>query len=563
MPTNKINAQVICTTLLVEKSPQALPLGAACIATAIKASELTKDLCSVSLVSFSQEDEDFLQHSQNQTTKAHFLAEKLLTKSLNCEKTIVCFSVFVWNRQILEETSQILRKKGVLTIAGGPEVTANPDSFTTFDYVVCGEGELSVPALLYKIISGKTAPNTSFDNCSYFSEEYSPYLTKTLNPCDYGGALWELARGCPFKCSYCYESKGEKTVRHFPVERIKKELDLFAKYDVPQVFVLDPTYNADKKQAMELLKLIAQKTPNTFYYFEARGEMIDLQLAQAFTKIPCALQIGLQSCNEEVLKLVHRPFNRKQFQKGIGFLNDAGVTFGLDLIFGLPGDSLKGFKESIDFAISLYPNNLEMFCLSVLPGTDLADRANELKLNFEPQAPYHIINTDRFSKPDIAIAEKLSKACTIFYNLGRAVPWFNSICKCLKMRPSDFFIRLVASKEYAVLYDEYIKESKNNCEADTTVIEKQQISFISTLLKEKRLDKLIIPAIDLIRFHGALSRTQATGKKEKIQLHYIPEYLDSQYASDLQFFAANVKQKNCMMETFKQNNYADYKMVKK
>ena len=48
----------------------------------------------------------------------------------------------------------------------------------------------------------------------------SVYLDGTLDVSEYGGALWELARGCPFKCSYCYESKGEKCVQYFSDERI-------------------------------------------------------------------------------------------------------------------------------------------------------------------------------------------------------------------------------------------------------------------------------------------------------------------------------------------------------
>ena len=83
------------------------------------------------------------------------------------------------------------------------------------------------------------------------------------------------------------------------MERIEKELDLFAQKKVPQVFVLDPTYNADKSRAIQLLKMIAKKTPNTFYYFEARAEFIDRELASYFANIPCALQIGLQTAEKK------------------------------------------------------------------------------------------------------------------------------------------------------------------------------------------------------------------------------------------------------------------------
>lgn len=554
-----MKAKIICTTILVEKSPQALPLGAACIASALKNSSLTKNFCDVSLKSFTPENsfENILSGLFNDFDKS------------NAEIKICAFSVFVWNKILLEKIADKLHQKGIICIAGGPEVTAHPDSFSSFDYTICGEGEFTVPKLIRKIILENDAVEKT-DKIQNSEEEKatgkfkkdddenqlaslsSPYLDGTLNPDDYGGVLWELARGCPFKCSYCYESKGEKTVRLFPMERIKKELDLFAKLKVPQVFVLDPTYNADKKRALQLLNMIAEKTPETFYYFEARAEFIDRQLAQAFTKIPCAVQIGLQSADENVLKLVHRSFNKKQFVKNINILNEEGVVFGFDLIYGLPGENLQGFKNGIDFALSLYPNNLELFCLSVLPGTDLFDRAEDLHLNFELQPPYHIINTDKYSSADIAQAQIISKACSIFYNEGRAVPWFNTICHALKIKPSQFFIQFAQAEEFN-------KAQGNCCNLKHNDIEKIQISFVSRLFKQKKLDKLLTAATDIIRFNGAISRVQDTGKDENIKLNYDPEYLDSPYASDLQFFCSNIKKNICNVKFFKKNRFADYK----
>lgn len=537
-----MTAHVICTTLLIEKSPQALPLGAACIASALKNSPLTKDLCTVELKTFCKEDEDYVKHAADEDMAAEYMAGKLCEQK-GQSKMIVAFSVFVWNRIVLEKTALLLRKKGIICIAGGPEVTANPDSFTAFDYVTTMEGELRVPYLVSKILTDDREallPEQLQLSLSPLScpldQLSSPYLDGTLDPAIYDGALWELARGCPFKCSYCYESKGEKKVRKFPMERIEKELDLFAKKKIAQVFVLDPTYNANKERAIQLVNLIAKKTPDTFYYFEARAEFIDRQLAQAFTKIPCALQIGLQSANEEVLKLVNRPFNRKQFVRNIGFLNDAGVIFGFDLIYGLPGESFKSFKEGIDFALSLYPNNLEIFCLSVLPGTDLFDRAKDLHLNYMDKPPYNIINTDKFSNQDIQHASHLAKACTVFYNDGRAVPWFNIVTHHLRLRAPEFFDRF---------YNEILEKNQNaisgNCNLPQEEIEKMQVEFVTKLCKEKHLDKYIKVMTDLIRYNGAVSRKTDTGKPQTVQLNYHEDYLCSEYIFDLEFFTKNVK----------------------
>lgn len=542
---------VICTTLLIEKSPQALPLGAACIATAIKHDSELKDLCEVSLKAFCLEDKDF---PKDKIIAADYIAEKLIEKAGNCKGAIFCFSCFVWNVGILETAAKSLSEKGFVCIAGGPEITAHPSFYKGFDYTVSGEGEISVPLLIKKIIQLQKTDKIFISKSPELECLTSPYLDGMINPSEYGGVLWELARGCPFKCAYCYESKGEKTVRLFPMEKIKAELDLFAKKKVPQVFVLDPTYNVNKKRAIELLRLIASKTPDTFYYFEARAEFIDRELAREFTRIPCALQIGLQSANEETLKLVNRPFDKKKFIRGLTVLNEEGVTFGLDLIYGLPGESFGSFREGIDFAVSMLPNNLEIFCLSVLPGTELADIADSLGLDYEKEPPYHVVKTKLFSCEDMEKARKIAASCSYFYNSGRAVSWFNAVCRVLKMK---------ASKIFEIFYQKNTMLCENvcNCECNHADIEKVQLHFLKEIFNERGMMKYIHVVEDIVKFYGAISRTTDTGKGEVVVLNYNAEYVASEYASDIRWFYENIKPQKCKIQTFINHGVADFRFV--
>lgn len=542
---------VICTTLLIEKSPQALPLGAACIATAIKHDTNLKDFCEVSLKAFCVEDKDF---PEDKIIAADYISEKLIEKAENCEGAIFCFSCFVWNVGILETAAKSLSEKGFVCIAGGPEITAHPSFYKGFDYTVSGEGEISVPLLIKKIIQLQKSDKIIISKSPELECMTSPYLDGMIDPSEYGGVLWELARGCPFKCAYCYESKGEKTVRLFPMEKIKAELDLFAKKKVPQVFVLDPTYNVNKKRAIELLRLIASKTPDTFYYFEARAEFIDRELAREFTRIPCALQIGLQSANEETLKLVNRPFDKKKFIRGLTVLNEEGVTFGLDLIYGLPGESFGSFREGIDFAVSMLPNNLEIFCLSVLPGTELADIADSLGLDYKKEPPYHVVKTKLFSCEDMEKARKIAASCSYFYNSGRAVSWFNAVCRVLKMK---------ASKIFEIFYQKNTMLCENvcNCECNHADIEKVQLHFLKEIFNERGMMKYIHVVEDIVKFYGAISRTTDTGKGEVVVLNYNAEYVASEYASDIRWFYENIKPQKCKIQTFINHGVADFRFV--
>lgn len=588
---------IICVTLTIETSPQSLPLGAACIASAIKHNPLTKNIFSSKLICVSKEDSDYI-NAQKKNNQANYIADKIL----ECKNVdFVCFSVYIWNRNELEQTAKIIKEKNpdIITIAGGPEVTAAPKSFNFFDWTVAGEGEIAVPELIallkdnkpiniQGVYSGKTKKtdtflkngsesllkkNTEIENFSnnsicratppVLSEISSPYLDGTLDPSPFGGALWELARGCPFKCSYCYESKGEKKVQYFPMERIEKEIELFNAKKINQIFVLDPTYNANKKRALEILNLIQKKAPGMFFYFEIRSEYIDKELAKAWTKIPCSLQIGLQSADPKVLSHVHRTLDKKQFTRNISLLNEEGAIFGFDLIYGLPTDTLEGFKKSIDFALNLYPNNLETFCLSVLPGTDLMDNAINMGLIFQTEPPYNVIESDTFSKKDIEKAKKLSHACNIFYNQGRAVPWFNSVCHLFNSRPSALLYRFaiwleenkkIASKQTKIDYN-CLKHEK---------IQEIQLAFLQKEAFDHKKQKDFKAIESIIKFHGALSRIEADKSSKQTEiLSFHPNDLATPYATDISFFSKNCKPFNCHVQFFYGKNGPSWKCQKK
>jgi hypothetical protein len=347
-------------------------------------------------------------------------------------------------------------------------------------------------------------------------------------------------------------------VAYFPLERIRQELDFFAKQKVRQIFVLDPTYNAKKERAVEILKLIRQKAPNTFFHFECRAELLNPELVAAFSRISCSLQIGLQSAHPHVLKLVARNINRKEFASKIALLNNAGIIFGFDLIYGLPGDNLAGFKESIDYAISLYPNSLEIFRLSVLPGTTLFDQKQALGLVAPEMPPYLVESTPQFSAKDLNKAEDLARATSYFYSRGRAVSWFHSLLKPLRCSPSVFFTRFVE-----FLQAENIKIPAIQDECSHQEVEKLQLAFIKSQYVSPKLKPLLAAATDLITLHGAFSRAYADGEKTRVQLRFHPDDLLSPYSKDLFFFCQHAKKTKLHIVVEPGKDGAQWRQVKK
>jgi hypothetical protein len=176
-------------------------------------------------------------------------------------------------------------------------------------------------------------------------------------------------------------------------------------------------------------------------------------------------------------------------------LNESGAVFGFDLMYGLPGDTLAGFRHSLDFALGLYPNHLDIFPLAILPGTALAERSDSIGLRHLPEPPYTLINSPGFDSDDMCTALGLAQACDIFYTRGRAVAWFNGMLHALGQRPAKFL----------QLFGEWLQTEKGRdiCETDLTdeqIWELQRL-FLTNTFSPKKLKRFLPAVIDLLNYH--------------------------------------------------------------
>ena len=407
----------------------------------------------------------------------------------------VGFSMYVWNRGLALDTASILkqRRPSIIIFSGGAEATADQAgvlAHPAMDFVLPGEGEDLIVQTMGRLIQGVTPQAIATSARAMLVRDLaslpSPYLDGTLRPADYGGALWELSRGCPFTCDFCDEARGPRGLRRFPVERMEAELELFAASGIYEVFVLDPTFNYHKDNAKQVLRLIAAKAPDIHFFLEVRSEFIDPEMTELFAAIRCSLQIGLQSAHDQVLQNISRTFDPVDFEAKTLLLHEAGVTYGFDIIYGLPGDSLDGFRASLDFAMGLVPNHLDIFCLSVLPGTRLAETASGLKLNYDAHNPYFVISSPTFSQEDMVLAARIAQGCDVLYNHGKAVPWFGIILEGLDMLPSEVFGRFATWLE------------SHPCE-DLT---RTQIEFVTSLFEERGIGQMGSIAADVVSYFG-------------------------------------------------------------
>jgi hypothetical protein len=294
------------------------------------------------------------------------------------------------------------------------------------------------------------------------------------------------------------------------MERVEAELELFVRSGVRYAFVLDPTFDSDPVRASALLDLFRERAPGMRWKFEVRAELLDRALVRRFAALDCSLQIGLQSVRSETLAAVGRPgFDRREFARKAAMLSRAGVSFGIDLIYGLPGDSLADFEEGVDFALGLSPNHLDLFPLALLPGTELAERAVELGIEADPKPPYLVRSTRELSATDLAKAVRLARAADRFYTAGRAVGWFDAARKPLRLGPSTLL------REYWAFATARVGAERG--------LEEEQLAFLERAYAAAGHSALMPALRDLVRLHGAWGRALAEGEESILELSYDPE----------------------------------------
>ena len=112
------------------------------------------------------------------------------------------------------------------------------------------------------------------------------------------------------------------------------------------------------------------------------------------------ISLGVQSANDAELKLLGRPHTFAQAVDAVGAIRRAGIrNLSLDLIYGLPGQSLPLWQRTLNLAAALEPEHLSCYGLTVEEGTPLWDKQGELDLpDGDAQADMYLWTVERLAQ---------------------------------------------------------------------------------------------------------------------------------------------------------------------
>lgn len=292
---------------------------------------------------------------------------------------------------------------------------------------------------------------------------------------------------------------------------------------ITEISIHDEAISKDKNQIRQLLKLFSTKLSNIYVNLLIDASVIDKEIVELASQSFCSFDIPL-NCSEKNEKIL---FDKKFYAKKAKLLNDYGIVFGFYLTYAIsPYDSLKSYLERLDFAVNQYPNHLDF------PQTE----NNSFS---EPKV------SGNFSAKDIRYARDIAFSCRTFYTEGRAVPWFLSVLKPLKIYPSKFFADFA---EWQRCNNCDFRSGFNPESENHKSIEKMQILFLDEKYEEKGRKDLITLVNDVVTLNGAMSRLTGENEKSEIALSYNPDDLLSEEILNLNDFAENVCMTNCKVK---------------
>lgn len=348
------------------------------------------------------------------------------------------------------------KMKDLLIIWGGTEVSNNSESVlkrnSFVDVITRGEGEVTFAEILkrhllrpfdFADIEGiarrcgkETTCNPDRRPETELANFPSPYLSGILDPKKYEVVHVETYRGCPFKCGYCYEYRGFKDVRFFPIARIRKELPFLLRSGVHSIKFFDTTFTWKKKRVMEILRILAENNKNTIISAETVGELLDEDIIRRMKRAGfLSLEIGIQTVNGKTLRNIGRPWHRKKFEENVKCLIKYNINPLVHVMGGLPGDNLADTKETINYVFSLGATP-HLFLTRILGGTRFEKEAGHFGIKFLHHGLRDIVSNSTYSAEEVTRYTNIMAAHAYCRDIINGIP---TLARELRMEPADFY----------------------------------------------------------------------------------------------------------------------------
>ena len=197
---------------------------------------------------------------------------------------------------------------------------------------------------------------------------------------------------CPTRCSYCSfisidkSSTTEEIIDEY-VDKLVYEINETKKFLFENFYIVKNVYIGggtptclNEKQLEKILQALCFNVKE-FTVEAGRPDTITKEKLDLLEKYKVSrISINPQTLNDKVLEKIGRHHTAKDVLTAYDLARNYNFDINMDLIMGLPNDTLKGFKETLDAVIYLSPENITIHTLSLKRTSNLSnENANIFK----------------------------------------------------------------------------------------------------------------------------------------------------------------------------------------
>lgn len=248
---------------------------------------------------------------------------------------IIGFSVYTGNHIEVYNTSDKLRKKGIKTVIGGPHATFfHEECRNHADYVFRSESVLSFPEMNDK----KTFKLVDADNLIPDREEFYKQ-----SPVHRDNRIKNIMTsfGCPFTCSYCYNSSYRELYTNLKVRlrSVDSVVEEGKSLDCDLIFFQDDFFGYKK----DWLKEFNEKWPKIPYHAQMRIEMMDDEKIELLKESGCiSVTIAIETFDEKYRsEVLNRKMSNDKIFRNCRKILESGMGLRTEQMLGLPNTTLE------------------------------------------------------------------------------------------------------------------------------------------------------------------------------------------------------------------------------
>ena len=192
--------------------------------------------------------------------------------------------------------------------------------------------------------------------------------------------------GCPCRCVYCDQRKLARPASALPTpeeiyEEIERGLSLGTRkrkqQRTVQVAFYGGSFTALPLQIQRALLCSAAPFLEAgrvhSLRLSTRPDSISPEVLEILrTHTVATVELGVQSMDDDVLRISQRGYGRQEVIKAVGDLLQGNFEVGMQLMVGLPGDSVQRFDATVEAVIDLRPHFVRLYPTLVIKGTALA-----------------------------------------------------------------------------------------------------------------------------------------------------------------------------------------------